>query len=80
MWNNEGRAVRLSGSLTDITDRKKSDEKMLQMASYDQLTNLPNKRLFLNNLQNHMNKVLREDSDENIAVIFLDLDNFKKNK
>ncbi|KAJ51167.1 diguanylate cyclase (GGDEF)-like protein/PAS domain S-box-containing protein [Clostridium tetanomorphum] len=78
LWNNEGRAVRLSGSLTDITDRKKSDEKMLQMASYDQLTNLPNKRLFLNNLQNHMNKVLREDSDENIAVIFLDLDNFKK--
>lgn len=73
-----GEAIRLSGSLTDITNRKKIEEKMKYLASYDQLTNLPNKSLLLKNLRKCMHEILQNNSNEKIAVMFLDLDNFKK--
>ncbi|WP_051542009.1 putative bifunctional diguanylate cyclase/phosphodiesterase [Clostridium lundense] len=76
--NYEGKAIMLSGSLTDITERKIIEEKMMHLASYDQLTNLPNKGLLLKELQESIDNILESGIDKNIAVMFLDLDNFKK--
>jgi two-component system NtrC family sensor kinase len=46
----DGTAYRLSGSLTDITDRKRAEEQLLHDAMHDALTGLPNRALFLDRL------------------------------
>lgn len=76
--NYTGQVITLAGSLTDITERKRIEEKMEYLASYDQLTNLPNKALLLKGLQEAMDNISNNGMDKKIAVMFLDLDNFKK--
>jgi diguanylate cyclase (GGDEF)-like protein/PAS domain S-box-containing protein len=60
---------------TDITTRKKSEHEIQQLAFYDPLTNLPNRRLLMDRLQHTLNLNIR--NDRHGAVIFIDLDNFK---
>jgi len=62
------------GTVTDITDRKKVEEKILFKAGHDQLTNLPNRSFFMNEL----NKIVDNSTDTNIkcAVLYIDIDNF----
>lgn len=71
-----GQATRLTGSLTDITERKRAEEKLLRDALYDTVTGLPNRALFLDRLEQERrrHKDLRQD---NFAVLLLDLDRFK---
>ncbi|MEW9093589.1 MAG: EAL domain-containing protein [Clostridiaceae bacterium] len=57
---------------------QKIEEKMRYMASYDQLTDLPNRNTFMESLKFAINKNIEEKSNGKIAVMFLDLDNFKK--
>lgn len=73
--DSENKAVKLAGSITDISYRKFSEEKIKFMAYYDSLTKLPNRTFFINNL----NKLLEPINNENSkgAVLFIDLDNFK---
>lgn len=59
----------------DITDKKNLEEKIKKYAYFDFLTNLPNRRLFMNYLQDSIINFLRED--KYIAILFLDLDKFK---
>ena len=49
-----GKAYRLAGSQTDITDRKSAEEKLLHDALHDALTGLPNRSLFLDRLSQAM--------------------------
>lgn len=61
----------------DITERKRLEAQLIRDALHDQLTQLPNRTLFLDRL----NQVLREiqgKSDRVAAVLLLDLDNFKR--
>jgi diguanylate cyclase (GGDEF)-like protein/PAS domain S-box-containing protein len=67
---------RMAGSLTDTTDRKFAEEKLLQNAFYDGLTKLANRALFIENLRFAVERAKRR-SDYQFAVLFLDLDRFK---
>ena len=60
----------------EITERKKSEEKLEQMAYYDQLTNLPNRTNFVKYLGRMLKRTKRE-SDYLFAVLFIDIDRFK---
>ena len=60
----------------DMTERKWAEEKILHQAHFDSLTNLPNRFLTLDRLSQLLNEARR--NHELVAVLFLDLDDFKK--
>jgi diguanylate cyclase (GGDEF)-like protein/PAS domain S-box-containing protein len=60
---------------TDITQRKAAEDKSNYLALYDTLTNLPNRRLLLDRLNQALAAAAR--SVRNGALLFLDLDHFK---
>jgi PAS domain S-box-containing protein len=62
--------------LTDITERRKSEEKIISMAYYDALTELPNRYLFKDRLKQAI--VVAKKYKRLVAILFLDLDNFKR--
>lgn len=59
----------------DITERKQAEHKIHQLAFYDALTNLPNRRLLFDRLQHATASSVR--NSQYGAVLFIDLDNFK---
>ncbi|BDI15903.1 hypothetical protein ANSO36C_17050 [Nostoc cf. commune SO-36] len=61
----------------DITKRKQTEAQLLHNAFYDGLTELPNRVLFLDRLRQTIERSKRR-SDYYFAVLFLDLDGFKK--
>ena len=65
----------LLASIRDLTDRKRYEAKIHQLAFYDALTGLPNRRLFFDRLSQAVTQSRR--SGRHGAVIYLDLDNFK---
>jgi diguanylate cyclase (GGDEF)-like protein/PAS domain S-box-containing protein len=71
-----GRATRIAGSLSDISDRKSTEAMLVHEALHDGLTGLPNRNLFLDRLDIAL-KQQRRDSKRKFAVLFLDLDRFK---
>ena len=70
-----GCAVCLTGTIQDITERKHAEEQIRQLAYYDALTGLPNRRFFLQQLEQALTFANR--NDRMLAVLFLDLDRFK---
>ena len=60
----------------DITKRKETEEQLRQLASFDTLTGLPNRALFLDRLGHALSHARRKRT--RIALMFLDLDHFKK--
>ncbi|MGC9194215.1 MAG: diguanylate cyclase domain-containing protein [Syntrophobacteraceae bacterium] len=73
--NKDGGVERVLGITEDITERKEAEEYIRNLAFYDPLTQLPNRRL-LNDRFGQV-KAVNKRSLRYGAVMFLDLDNFK---
>ncbi len=73
----DGEVVRLVGTLTDVTEFKTTEERMLFDAVHDNLTGLPNRELFLDRLEAAL-AFNRSDSSIRPTVLVIDLDRFKQ--
>ena len=62
-------------SLLDITDRKQTELHLQRIATHDELTKLPNRRLFQQRLEHALVRAHRHNSL--LGVLYLDLDDFK---
>ncbi len=69
----EGRVAKLVVG-RDITERKKAEQLIHNMAFYDSVTNLPNRNMFKQYLNNCLTT---NGQNQELAVLFLDLDRFK---
>jgi diguanylate cyclase (GGDEF)-like protein/PAS domain S-box-containing protein len=74
--NGDGRAVRMAGSLTDVTERHLVQEQLRQAALHDPLTALPNRALFMEMLEQALAQSKRS-GDRLFATLFIDVDRFK---
>lgn len=66
----------IQGIVRDITDRKRAVEQIAYMAYHDPLTNLPNRHLLKDRLQQTLASA--KQYNRIVAILFLDLDNFKR--
>ena len=72
----DGEVVRLVGTLTDVTDFKNAEERLLFDAVHDNLTGLPNRELFIDRMEAAF-AYARSDPQMRPSVIMVDLDRFK---
>jgi diguanylate cyclase (GGDEF)-like protein/PAS domain S-box-containing protein len=70
-----GEAVAVWAVYRDVTKKKCADEQLYRMAHYDVLTDLPNRLLFMDRLQQLRAMSFR--TEQRMGVLFLDLDRFK---
>jgi diguanylate cyclase (GGDEF)-like protein/PAS domain S-box-containing protein len=73
--NDAGGVTHYVGTHLDITERRASEEAIKQLAFYDPLTGLPNRRLLQDRLQQALNNAKR--NQKRLALLFIDLDKFK---
>lgn len=76
VFNQDGSVQRRVALFSDISEKKKSDELIWFQANYDPLTKLPNRRLFVDRLQQELIKAQRDQLS--IGLLFIDLDRFKE--
>jgi diguanylate cyclase (GGDEF)-like protein/PAS domain S-box-containing protein len=75
VFGRNGRFMGRRASNRDITELKEAEEQIRQLAYYDTLTQLPNRRLLLDRLDHALAQARR--FHRSLAVMFLDLDRFK---
>jgi diguanylate cyclase (GGDEF)-like protein/PAS domain S-box-containing protein len=73
----DGEVVRLVGTLTDVSDFKKAEERLLFDAVHDNLTGLPNRELFIDRMEAAF-AFARSDPQIRPSVLVIDLDRFKQ--
>lgn len=74
--NEEGRPVRMAGSISDLTRHKEAEKELVYAAFHDVLTGVKNRRQFLERLEDEIVKSQRRP-DYVFAVLLMDVDNFK---
>jgi len=72
LWDDDGNIIKLAGANTDITAKKEAEEKINKLAYFDTLTGLPNVSWLSEQFE-----MMRSRITSNIALIYIDLDNFK---
>ncbi|MEY4591279.1 MAG: hypothetical protein RIR18_174, partial [Pseudomonadota bacterium] len=75
-FNADGTPYRRVALFSDITEKKKSEKLIWQQANFDNLTGLPNRRMFHDRLEQEIKKANR--SGQYLALLFIDLDRFKE--
>lgn len=75
IFNQKGEITHYMAIKDDITAKKQTEKIIWHQANFDTLTQLPNRRLLLDRLQNAIAQTRRENSP--LALLFLDLDHFK---
>ncbi|GGO74214.1 EAL domain-containing protein [Bowmanella pacifica] len=72
----QGEIGQFAGIFSDISERKRQEKQIHQLAYIDELTGLANRRLFMDRL--HLGIANAHRHHHNMAVLFLDLDLFKR--
>ncbi|MEP4563462.1 MAG: EAL domain-containing protein, partial [Nitratireductor sp.] len=72
----DGEVIRCVGTLIDVTEQKKAEERLLHDAVHDNLTGLPNRELFLNRLDAVVS-IARAEEKVRPTVFVIDIDRFK---
>ncbi|MBC8038624.1 MAG: diguanylate cyclase, partial [Rhizobiales bacterium] len=70
------RAIRCIGTLTDVTEAKRTEERLLSDAVYDVVTGLPNRPLFIDRLARALT-VADAAAQTNVHIVLADIDRFK---
>ena len=73
----DGEVVRVVGTLTDVTDFKNAEERLLFDAVHDNLTGLPNRELFIDRMEAAF-AFARSDTNIRPSVMVIDIDRFKQ--
>lgn len=73
--DDNGKISRYIALFSDMTERKNFEAQILNHANYDQLTQLPNRRLFLDRMQHTLKRSHRDKAIS--ALLMIDLDRFK---
>jgi diguanylate cyclase (GGDEF)-like protein len=76
IYNSDGSKRLHVGLFSDVTAKKKADNLIWQLAHYDNLTLLPNRKLFYERLEKNLNTAVLESNT--MALLFVDLDRFKE--
>jgi PAS domain S-box-containing protein len=71
-----GRAKAVHGVIQDITERKHAEDQIRQLANYDSLTGLPNRRFFRDQFSSALERA--RTTGTAVGVLFIDLDRFKQ--
>ena len=74
--DDDGHAARFSGTMLDLSERKRYESHIHQLAFFDALTELPNRRLLDDRL--HQALLTRGRVERTTAVLLIDLDRFKR--
>ncbi|WP_185806960.1 sensor domain-containing diguanylate cyclase [Bacillus salinus] len=74
--NDADEVIKISGQIIDITKQKELEIELKQLAYYDEITDLPNRKL----LNRHIEKALARSKrhNHNFTIMFIDIDDFKK--
>lgn len=73
--NNQGETTHYVAVFTDLSEKKKFEEYISQLAFYDPLTDLPNRRLLLERIEQVLIQAKRKNTYA--AILYMDLDRFK---
>ncbi len=76
IFDGEDRIVEYQSVGRDVTERKALEERLEHQALHDSLTGLPNRRLFVDRLEQALKRIRRRKGRK-VAVLFMDLDGFK---
>lgn len=74
--NPDGKTTNYVAAISDIREFKEAQENILLLAFHDPLTQLPNRRLFYDRLEQEITRAKR--SNLHLALLFIDLDHFKE--
>lgn len=77
MVGSDGEVLRCVGTLIDVTDQKKSEERLLHDAVHDNLTGLAHRELFMNRLETIIS-IAKTDDKVRPTVFIIDIDRFKQ--
>jgi len=75
VYNSDGVITHYVSIAADITQKKQTEEKLQHLAHFDPLTNLPNRLLLQDRLEQAIGRA--ERTQKSLALMFLDLDRFK---
>ena len=72
--DDEGQVIELHGVLQDLTEHRRAQHRIKQLANYDRVTGLPNRTLF----QERVEERIESSPDASAAILYIDIDDFKQ--